>query len=448
MALIAVGVALVSGAVGGALWVVAIFAALTAAVAVAVWPEWSLLGMIILREVIHLIPEFSVAGRIIGIDGMITYGLIAGMVLSLPVRKHVPLFHAITICALLFLTVCALSLTRSLDPIFGARQCVRFFSYLVFFWIAASANPDRFGPWFMRAIRVAALIVLSLGVAELILIFSQMSFSEYVNALTSILGSTRLAGFRELPHAYGYILLMIAPLVAYTGLQSKRRPQQLFWLAVVGVCAAFIIMTGVRSVAGAFAIEMAALLLLTRRFVMLGAFAALFVVIGFGTGIVQARMDVFLNPLRAGIEWDSLTERRETWYLLNIASNDRPLRGHGIGSVEIFVAESPLKHRSTAASAHSDYRKFWFETGVPGAVLYVAVMGLVIYYAFRSRSRPGVQGHIACCVVATGLAWLTIAFVDEVLQDFHVMTIWWTCAGIAIAHRVQSTPEETPDHAV
>jgi O-antigen ligase len=178
-------------------------------------------------------------------------------------------------------------------------------------------------------------------------------------------------------------------------------------------------------------VTLAVFLVGARRYRQLMVLGVLLVLAGFGTGVFQARLDAFLNPGR-NLEWTSLADRREIWFAIDTAISEKPVTGYGLGSVAEFVSKSPLRHTTKAHSSHCDYRKFLFEAGIPGGMLFVLLWLSVAWTAWRHRNAAASTGHLCAAVAAVACGVLTIALVDEVMQDYAAMVLYWTVAGAAL----------------
>lgn len=411
------GAAMVGGTV---LLVMAAFAA-----------QWVLLLLLVLREFLGLLPQLTVAGVTVGVDGVATYAATAGFLFSLLFRRsYAPLRRPLVWIALAFVAVCALSLFHSSDPLFGFRQCFRFFTYIVFFWIAYTAADSAYVKRIVAAGLIVAATLLVLGAIQSALHFSENPLREYVRSMADSSLQWRVSGFKDYPHQYANMFLVLLPVVFWAARASRSKRVSVLLYTLLGACVLAIVATGVRSAMLAFVVECVVFLGALRRFRLLAAALLLFTAAGLGTGVFQARLDVFLNPERSH-EWTSLDERRMQWAILDEAIRKHPIRGHGVGSVEEFLMDSP-KSRGRWKSAHMDYRKFLFEAGLPGLVLYVLTMLALIHAGWRRRGSETLGQHLAAGVAAVGCAWLTIAAFDEVYQDWYPLTFWWVMAGVAL----------------
>lgn len=422
----------------GAFWInpMVVFGAVCAGVgvaAIAVAGDWALLVVLVLRPVLVVIPELSIGGQTIGIDGILNIVMCGGFLVLIPFRKHAPIAKPYTWIALAFLLVTLASLKQSTDVVFGFRQWFRMFGYGVFFWIAytASAENPAFGERMRKVALVVAVTLLGMGAIQMSLLLRQMSLLEYVQIMTQPGLLYRLNGFQDYPHTYANMLLVVTPILILSAWDAKRRRTRYVYYGLAGLCMCAIVYTGVRSAAGALAVEIIVFLVGSRRYRHLVTLGALFVVAGFGSGVFQARFDDLVNPQRS-LEWSSLADRQEIWYAVDASIAERPLTGYGLGSVYAFVANSPLRHSAAALSSHCDYRKFAFESGIPGAICFVLLWTSVTWAGWRKRKTSPRERALCSAVAAIACAVMTIALVDEVMQDYAAMALYWSLAGTAL----------------
>jgi O-antigen ligase len=434
----------------GPLALIGLLCGMAAVAGIATFPGRVLLAVVMLRPVLSVLPELDIAGRQIGVDGILNLLVLTGFVLALPVRRPWPVSRPHVWVAGAFLAVTFISLRQSVDALFGFRQWLRFFGYLVFFWTAytAAAREPEFPRRLARVIVTVALILLAMGAAQMALLLGQMSFGEYVRMMLEPGLTHRLDGFQNVPHIYGNMLMVCTLVVLCAARDAQTKQGRAAHVALAGLCMMAMVYTGVRSVIIALAVALAVLLVGTGRWRLLAVFSALFLCVGFGSGVFQARMSEFVDPSRAS-EWNSLRDRQEIWSVVDLGIARRPIGGHGLGSVNTYVGASPLRHGTVQHSTHCDYRKFAFAAGIPGGVLF-ALMWLSLVATAWWRRRLGVgAGHLTA-VAAIGIGFMTIALVDEIMQDYASMTMLWTFAGAALGlgHSARTggrTEEDTPE---
>ena len=415
-----------------------------AVAAAAAQVELALLFYLLLRPLMRLIPELQVAGQHIGLDGMLNTFLAAGCLVAIPFRRSPPARKAYVWFYLGLLAVCAISLRQSLDPVFGLRQLFRFFTYLLFFWVAYTASSERFAKRLLGVMTVALAMLVFLGAVEALLMLREMSWTQYLVGIAGEGASARrLSGFQGLPHTYSNMLLVLMPAALWLAWRARSFVWRCLFYALLAGALVIVVIAGVRSTLIAFVVSLIVFFVGLRRYKLLAAFLLLFVFAGLATGVFRSRVERFTKST-ARLEWNSMVERFESWGILSDATAQRPLQGYGLGSVELFLAHHPAKHSSRPIAAHSDFRKFAFEAGWPALILYSMFWLTILYACWRRRGAGRRMGgvrfgetdllgrYLCTAAAATGAAWVTIALVDEVLQSFLVMTMWFVMAGAGL----------------
>lgn len=230
------------------------------------------------------------------------------------------------------------------------------------------------------------------------------------------------------PNHVGAFLAAVLPLVALPVLVSPRRWTNPANAILVG---AAIVATGSRGALLGAAAGLSWLLLsgvVPRR---AGAVTLLIGLAAIGTGVI-------LGPSRTlGETW------RGRVYIWSVAAPhllNHPVTGWGPGS---FAATYPLWEagiergvdrdvRTYAAAqvhAHNDYVERLSELGVPGVVVWCAILAWVLAAA-RAR-KDGSEGAIAAAAAAGVAALAAVSLVDFPMQRLVQRFTWWTLAVLA-----------------
>lgn len=394
--------------------------------------ELAILCYLVLRPLMRVIPEFQVAGQTVGVDGFLNTFLAGACLLALPFRRRSPIAKPYVWFYAALLAIAVVSLRLSLDPVLGERQIFRFFTYMLFFWIAYTASSETFAKRLVWVMTMALTILILLGVLQTLLMLRDMSWHQYLVAIAGE-GSTgkRISGYQGLPHTYSNLIIVLMPAVLWLAWHATSLVPRLVFYGLLGAALTMIVVSGVRSALIAFAAMLVVFFVGQKQYRFLAALLLLFIALGFGTGMFQSRIERFVKPT-ASIDWNSMVERRESWAILTAATKQQPFKGYGIGTVEQFLAKSPQKHSSRPIAAHSDFRKFAFETGLPGFFCYAAFWGSILYACWRRRGTLPLGRYLCTAAAATGAAWMAIALVDEMLQSFLVMTMWFVLAGTGL----------------
>lgn len=407
------------------------------------------LATLLLRPLLRVLPELDIAGRQIGIDGILNMMLVCSLTPVMLWRRPAPLRRAVFVVWCLFLLLMLLSLQVSSDFTFGARQWFRFYGYVVFFWMAyaAAAGDPRFVTYLRRIVVGVVLLLACMGFLQMSLLVRQVPLSEYVDMMRGHGTRYRLDGFQDYPHIFANTLLVCVPILLWSAWTTQRRAVRLAYFCLAFGSVVAIVMTGVRSAFGAFVAILVIYLIGIRGYRRLVALLVLFVAAGFATGVFQARFDDLTNPERA-TEWNSLIDRQEIWHVVDRGIAAAPIRGYGLGSVDAYLAESPLRQASNVVSSHCDYRKFAFEGGVAAGVLFTLLWVAVAVSAWRARKHSLSSGHLESAVAGVAVGFMVIALVDEILLDYGTMTLYWTVAGatLGMTHSTRAG-EEAPGAA-
>jgi O-antigen ligase len=215
-------------------------------------------------------------------------------------------------------------------------------------------------------------------------------------------------------------------------------------MAGAGAC---LLLTYARTAWIALAVALIALALMRyRRFLAIGVVGLLLAVVGLPTLVdkVQARFGDVTSREQAqsGNSW---SWRTGNWSAILPYGYARPLTGQGFGSyprltVEHFGTENrdyptiaDKQHPATSARgllAHNDYVRTFVELGVPGVVLWVAVLLGLLTGCARALRRPAV-GAMAAAGVAVALSLIVIATSDNLLSA-PVMLYGFALCGAVI----------------
>lgn len=419
------------------------------------YPEASLLTMLLVRPILGTAPTLTIMGNSFGIEGIANTILFLGLVLVLPFRKTRGLFREPCFWGMaLLLALTAISLRDSTDLVFGARQWLRFLGYLVFFWIAYTAASEAFEKHLRTALLWFALIVLGIGALQFLVLLRQLSFSAFAAGMLDNSAEAldfRLDGFQDYPHTYARLMMICTCWFAALGVAAPIPRQRGMLTLLAAICLAAIVLTGVRSVLLATVIAGTVVMGLLHEYRRILVFGLLFLAIGLGTGILQARINAFSDPKRA-LEWTPLDDRREIWHVIDSGIRQQPMLGWGLGSIEQYVGDSPKRGASAHdIAAHCDYRKFAFEAGLPAACGFILMFAGVAWRGFRQRRLPAAQAAMSVAIAGMTAGLMVVGLVDALMQDYVSMSVYWVLAGAAMGshHRLaQAGPDPAPESDV
>jgi len=408
------------------------------------YAEAVLLAVLLVRPVLVTIPDLDIAGHQIGIDGIVNWVLLASFIIVAPVGRSAPWRLPTIWIALLFLAVMLFSLRLSTDPVFGLRQWMRFLSYFVFMAVAYhAAHDERFVYRFRHVVAGVVVIMLAMGVLQMLLLLRQFSFRQYIALMLDAGLENRLNGFQDYPHTYGTTLMVCVPVMLWSAWHAVTPRAKYIYYCLFASASTAVLLSGVRSILGALIVTVVLCFIGARRYGTLALCGVLFVIVGFGSGVFQARLSAFTDPSRA-TEWNSLVDRQEIWNVVDLGIAERPIRGYGLGSIYQYVADSPLRHSSKLLTAHCDYRKFAFEGGLIGGALFALLYASVVFSTWFIRSRDASIRTLNRCVAGLIAGIMVMSLVEEPFQNFISMTLLWSIVGLSLGLRENRLSSPAP----
>jgi O-antigen ligase len=175
------------------------------------------------------------------------------------------------------------------------------------------------------------------------------------------------------------------------------------------------------------------------------------------TDKVQKRFGDLTSQSEAASE-NSWSWRTGQWRKMLPYGTDKPLTGEGFGryselTVKRFgyqdrqyptIVVDSEGHLSKGFSAHNDYVKMFVELGVPGLVLWTAVLVGMLSVALAARRVPELAGPAAA--VAAIAAMLMAVSVSDNVQGYSVVlaAAFAVCGGLAGAARGLARREPAP----
>lgn len=317
---------------------------------------------------------------------------------------------------------------------------VPFYSTYTFWWMSAlplsfwlyALIPDREGVWRYTA---AASLLVGLGLA-----------TTGIMQL-HVFGETPQAMFLNINSYAGLLNIIAIPTAAYFLIsltaESSRDSRKILLGTALFVFAYAVGITKGRGALLAFILGMALVLGVAARHVSwrVIAKAALLIVLALGlanlslqAGLVD-RMQTLSDPVSAG--WGRFLIWQASWELLQ----ESPWRGIGLGIYSL--AWPPYRHPDDGSAgffAHNDYLHLWIEAGLPGLILFVAVLVSAFWIFIRALRRH--MGSGAQTIELTGLtaAVMAIAFHSMFDFNFYIVPIL-ILTGLALA-RMQGLADE------
>ncbi|WP_238996078.1 O-antigen ligase family protein [Azotobacter chroococcum] len=127
--------------------------------------------------------------------------------------------------------------------------------------------------------------------------------------------------------------------------------------------------------------------------------------------------------------WDAWGERLSGFWLL----------GAGAGADFEFVFPPPVNF--SVKHAHSLYLQFWYEYGLPGILLLVALLASLVWKGWTCRAEPLARLGLGL------LAFAMVAMVSDIYAVFHrpspYWVVFWFPVGILLGVRRPSSAGET-----
>jgi O-antigen ligase len=295
----------------------------------------------------------------------------------------------------------------------------------------------------------------------------------FVDAVRQIISGdlvTRKGGFGAVRGSFGFpnelaVYLVVLLVVAIVAVFVVTRPSaKLLLIGLIGLGVFLLLHTYTRSAWIAFAVAL--LLIAVLRYRSLLAVAALTLVlaiVGFPSAVhsVQQRFGDLTAQNQANAD-NSLAWRRGQWRAMSHFGSDAPLTGQGFGSYRrLSVQEFGLEGRTYGTvgdaqgngqteigfTAHNDFVKAYVENGVPGILLWVAVLVGLGIAQLRLLRIPSL-GPWAVAMLAA-LAGIVVMSASDNVQEysvpiFYVVAITAALAGLARNRDRLTAPPAVP----
>jgi O-antigen ligase len=144
----------------------------------------------------------------------------------------------------------------------------------------------------------------------------------------------------------------------------------------------------------------------------------------------------------------SLSFRQEVWRWTIVAIQDFPFTGIGLGSFRRVIRRLyPLgvTHGYVVAHAHNIYLHTAVDIGLPGLIIYLALLGLVIYLGWLAAQRSKPLRPYALGLIA-GVIGFHIYGIGDVLAlgSKTALSFWFLLGLITTLHQI-TQPQKKPD---
>jgi O-antigen ligase len=275
-------------------------------------------------------------------------------------------------------------------------------------------------------VRLAFGTVVVAGAYPVVVGLQQIAGNQY----TTKDGFNSVQGPFDFPNEFGFYLVIVL-LLSIVALFEVRAPRWRVGAALLALGALVLLQhTYTRSAWIGFALAFLLLTVFQYRRLIVVALIALGLAVVAAPGAVGSVQERFgdLGSQNAANSKNSLKWRRGEWARMTHYGDEKPLTGQGFGgyqrlTVKEFgyqdgtfstIRRSPNSGISSVGfAAHNDYVKLYVETGVPGVVLWIAVLIGVTITAASAARVPELKPW-AVSVAALAVAFALMSASDNI----------------------------------
>jgi O-antigen ligase len=305
--------------------------------------------------------------------------------------------------------------------------------------------------------KLAFAAVLVGGIQPVVSGFSELFRGQY----TSKDGFNSVQGPFNFPNEFGFYLVIVLLLSMVAVFEVRRRSLRV-GAAVLAIGALVMLEhTYTRSAWIGFALAFLVLAVFQYRRLIAVALVVLAVAALAAPGAVDSVQERFadLGSQNAAKSKNSLEWRRGEWGRMTHFGDEKPLTGQGFGSYERLTLKQFGLQDGTFSTiskdpsgrivglgfaAHNDYVKLYVETGVPGLVLWIAVL-LGVVVAAASAARVPELRPWAVAVAALAVAFALMSASDNIQGYAVPVAILFALTGaLAGAARQTGPPSRSP----
>ncbi len=409
-------------------------------------PSYFLIGAfigIIILYAILIIPEFGVVSTIFALSFFPTMVLVAMVsytflcyVLKFSRGKRTFRFSLIDGAVLVFMVFMALGGIVSVGGTESLKPALVYCCFMMGYFLVA--NLIRSEMWMKRslyALLSSAAIVALYGIFEnffgtaITIWQDEDMFGDIAGRVISTFGN---------PNVLGEYLLMVTPFALAMIIVSKKNTGRFAGLFVYAVCCLCLVYTWSRGAWLGFIFEMALFLLVSTSKSLVLAFLGI-ASVPFAPLVLPSNI---INRITSiGNMGDSSTSYRV--YIWNAAvrmAKNFGLSGIGVGSEafsKVYIKYS-LSGIEKAPHAHNLFLQTWIELGLPGLLVFLAVIVILIQCSFTffkksmdGKMKSGKYLSLAgfCGIMGVLLQGLT----DYIWYNYRVYLMFWIVIGLTVA---------------
>jgi len=413
---------------GRAPLVVGAAAALVLAIsAIAALPALALLVITLIRA------SLDTSGALISFAGTNLAGalgiavMLGGAAALLLWRPEVPA-RGVRLALLALAVWAALSLAFTPALLEGISAVVRIVSLLVLFclgaWTVKEPRHLRRAAWFGAA---SALVPVGVGLIQL-----ATGSTQHRQGYSSI------AGTFLYPNGFALYLLIVLALVIVLVFESTGVMRRGVLFGGLALVAPVFVITYARAEWIGLVVLLGVLACMQyRRLIPLAAIALVggALAVPSSVGLVQKRFSD-LSSASAHYDANSWSWRVENWSRMLHFATDRPAVGHGLSSYPPLTYQEfgtgtrgfSIKGPDSGVFAHNDYLMLAVELGLPGLLLWLAVLVGIARAMLRARVMPAVRPY-ASAMFAIMVAILLVSAADNVMTTTSAMYYVFALAG-------------------
>ncbi|RJP19301.1 MAG: O-antigen ligase family protein [Candidatus Omnitrophota bacterium] len=401
------------------------------------WIEWIVLAMVAVRPSLDVFTDAVLLPAPLRLNpasflglALIGLGAIWFFLLTKEERDSI-LKQPITIALIFWLLALLLwaiipFVKHGAERLAGMREWIRLLSYLplyaILFHLAIKGNSKRI----LHVLFISLILPTVVGYYQIL--FHQGAM---------IKGVHRITGTFVHPNPFSfYIVLMMG--ITYWKLRWSA--QRIFWGAVLLVELGLLLSTFSFTGAAMFGVLLFGCALGEKRAIRLAAVGILIVfALGFvvtNTGwqrlIDESKMESLDEVERTGKETTSLIWRLLNWRFLIRTWSDSPWVGYGLATSSQI---NPMKNpEGVGSDPHNDYIRYLAETGVVGAVFWIALLiavGVGIRQAIR-KAQTAETRNFAWVTLALYGAWLIGGVNDNLITATAYQFSLWAVFALAV----------------